>query len=131
VELTDALAATPTNERDRIDREAGRLTGSRCRSCATVSWPARAVCHRCGSAGAAPFALADHGDLITYTTVWVPRPGIEAPFTLGQVELRDEALVFAHVRGLEPGDLVRLPVRLVLAEGAEDVPPFWFEPDRR
>jgi uncharacterized OB-fold protein len=130
MELTQALESTPTGERERLDRASGRLRGSRCRDCDAVSWPARAVCHRCGSAAAEPLELTDRGQLITHTTVWVSRPGLEAPFTLGQIELPEGVTVFGHVRELEATDLVPLPVRMVLAAEADEVPPFWFEPER-
>lgn len=128
--LEPALKAKPTGERERVDRAAGLLVGSRCPDCGTYSWPARAVCHRCGEAGAEPATLAARGTLITHATVWVPRPPLEPPFTLGQVELPEGVVVFGHIHGLEGGDRVPLPVELRLAPGADDVPPFWFEPVR-
>jgi uncharacterized OB-fold protein len=128
--LEAALQAKPTGERERVDRAAGRLVGSRCLNCGTHSWPARAVCHRCGEARAEVATLADRGTLVTHTTVWVPRPPLEPPFTLGQVELPEAVLVFAHIHGLEDTDKVPLEVELRLAADAEDVPPFWFVPVR-
>ena len=128
--LSNALEATPTEERDRVDREAGCLAGSRCRVCGTVSWPSRAVCHSCGAADSEPFNLSAQGSLVTHTTVWISRPGLEAPFTLGQIELPEGVLVFGHVRGLEQSDRVPMPVRMAIAPAADEVPPFWFEPER-
>jgi uncharacterized OB-fold protein len=128
--LEQALNATPTGERERVDRAAGRLVGSRCLNCGTYSWPARAVCHHCGEARPETATFADTGSLITHTTVHVPRPPLEPPFTLGQVELPEGVLVFAHIRGLEDADKVPLPVELRLSPGDDDVPPFWFEPVR-
>jgi uncharacterized OB-fold protein len=128
--LEQALNATPTGERNRVDRGAGRLVGSRCLNCETHSWPARAVCHHCGEARLEVATFAERGTLITHTTVHVPRPPLEPPFTLGQVELPEGVLVFGHIHGLEDADKVPLPVELKLAPGADDVPPFWFEPVR-
>ncbi|MHB1468954.1 MAG: Zn-ribbon domain-containing OB-fold protein [Solirubrobacteraceae bacterium] len=127
-DLSRALAATPSRERKRFDWDASRLVGSRCEDCGAVSWPARAVCHRCGSAHTAELVLSQAGSLVTYTTVWVPLPGIEAPYTLGQVDLPDGVRVFAHVHNLKDGTLVPSPVTLVRAEEPESIPPFWFEP---
>lgn len=125
--LTDAVDGISAASRPRIDRERRRLVGSCCRSCGATSWPGRAVCHRCGKAELEEAVFAAAGTLLTYTTVWVGRPGLEPPYTLGQVKLDGGPLVFAHVRGLAEGAVVPLPVELVLA--TEDaVPPFWFEP---
>jgi uncharacterized protein len=126
--LSRALEAPSTQDRDRVDREAGRLVGTGCRSCGAVSWPARAICHRCGSADGEPRLLSGEGRVVTYTTVHVPRPGLEPPYILGQVDLPEGVLVFAHLRGLPDDARVPLDVRIVLAEEAEAVPPFWFEP---
>jgi hypothetical protein len=126
--LTPALGAPPICERPRLDSARGVLLGCRCRACGAGAWPARAVCHACGSAEVDQgVALARTGTLLTYTTVWVPRPGLEPPYTLGQVELEPGLEVFAHVRGLEGSPRVPLPVRL--AVGGEEGPvDFWFEP---
>jgi uncharacterized OB-fold protein len=128
VDLNNALDVTPFPQRPRIDRAAGRLVGTRCGHCGSVSWPGRPVCQRCGAAEAAETRLSDRGTLITYTTVWVPRPGLPAPYVLGQVDLEDGVRVFAHGRGLTERHRVPLPVRLVLSDDPDAVPPFVFEP---
>lgn len=128
MDLTAALEATPTQERPRVDRDAGRLVGSRCQNCGTASWPGRAVCHRCGSAAIEGLAFESTGTLITHTTVWVPRPGLEPPYTLAQIDLPEGVRVFAHLRELTPEHRVPFPVRLVIAPEETAVPPFWFVP---
>jgi uncharacterized OB-fold protein len=128
MDLSPALEATPSLDRSRFDRETARLIGSRCEQCGTVSWPARAICHHCGSADVRELVLSPEGDLVTYTTVWVSRPGLTAPYTLGQVDLPEGVRVFAHIRGLAPETLVPHAVHLVPAEEESSIPPFWFEP---
>jgi len=128
VDLTAALQAPSSLERRRVDRATGRLTGTRCADCGTVSWPGRAVCHHCGSAATSEFALSSHGELITCTTVWISRPGLVPPFTLGQIDLPEGARVFGHVRSLPEHARVPLPVQLVMAPEDDAIPPFWFEP---
>jgi uncharacterized OB-fold protein len=75
----------------------------------------------------AEFAFEPTGALVTFTTVWVPRPGIEPPYTIGQVKLDDGPLVFGHVRGLAADAHVPCPVRVVVAEKDDAFPPFWFD----
>ena len=128
VGLSRALDAVPSADRPRIDRAAGRLSGTRCTSCGAVSWPGRPICQRCGSPETAELLLSDRGTLVTYTTVWVPRPGLVPPYTLGQVDLTDGVRVFAHGRGLADGSRVPIPVRVVVNPDAGGIPPFWFEP---
>lgn len=126
--LTRALDAPLTADRPRLDREGGRLAGSRCQACGTPSFPARAICHHCASADLEPEAFAPTGTLLSYTIVWVSRPGLEAPYSIGHVRLDDNGpQVFAHLRALDSEQKVPLPVTLTIAEvGA--VPPYWFEP---
>jgi uncharacterized protein len=129
VELSGA-EAVGTLLRARVDRDRGCLVGTRCRECGTPSWPSRAFCFNCGSKEVEEAAFSPAGRLGTYTTVWVERPGLEAPYTLGQVTLSDGVSLYAHVRGLTDGSRVPLAVRLVLAEDDDAFPAFWFEPDR-
>jgi uncharacterized OB-fold protein len=69
------------------------------------------------------------GDLITYTTVHVARPGLEVPYTLGQVSLPDGPLVFGQVRGMSGEPALPLRVRLALSsDPAVPGPWYWFEP---
>lgn len=134
--LEAALAVPATAERPRDDGQA--LVGSRCAQCGAASFPARAVCHRCGTAAPVECTFAATGVLLTYTTVHVPRPGLPAPYTLGQVVLDgDGPMVFGQVRvpGTEPpagvsaGVSADMPVRVRIGAPGE-TPRYWFEPDR-
>lgn len=127
--LTGALDVPLAGARPRFDRQAGALIGGRCAGCGAVSWPLRAVCHRCGDATLEPTAFAARGTLISHTTVWVGPDALAPPYTIGQVMLDDGPLIFGHVRGLAGDAAVPLLVRLRLAAGADAVPPFWFEPE--
>jgi uncharacterized protein len=129
MELTAALDFPASHERARVDRQTGRLVGSRCSDCGAVSWPSRSVCHRCGRALMEEVAFGAGGALQSFTTVWVGREGIEAPYTLGQVKLDDGPLVFGHVRTLADDAHVPVRVQLVVAAAEDAFPPFWFEPE--
>lgn len=130
MDVTPAMGSPLTAERPRANLAEGRLAGARCTNCDTPSWPARALCHRCGSPALRPEDFSVNGSLITFTTVHVPRPGLETPYTLGQVHLEGNGpVVFGHVRGLAQGAKVPRQVRLRLAEDTESVPWYWFQPD--
>jgi uncharacterized protein len=130
MDLTAALAQPSTGDRPRADQAEGVLVGSRCGVCEAAGWPARAVCHRCGSADVRTVSFAPEGVLLTYTEVHVPRAGLEAPYTLGQVRIDDGGpIVFGHIRRLDPEAAVPVRVRLRLAPSPDDVPWYWFEPD--
>lgn len=120
--LEAALARAHTGDRPRTDVAAGTLAGSRCARCAATAWPGRAVCHRCGSADVYDCAFADHGTLLSYTRVMVPRPGLESPYVLGQVRIADGPIVFGTVTGLAAAASVPCPVRVRVAPDR-----YWFE----
>jgi len=125
VGLSRALGAAPTQERPRLAD--GRLIGSRCAACGGRSWPARAVCARCGSDDVRGEPLPGTGTLLSYTSVHVTRSGLPVPYVLGQVSLGDGAAVFGHVRGLPADAHVPLEVRLVVPDDGDTLA-FWFEP---
>lgn len=127
--LSRALEAPSSLARERIDRDAGRLSGTRCGGCGAVSWPGRPVCPRCGGAEAEEALLSDEGTLVTFSTVWVPRPGLPTPYVVGQVDLVDGVRVFAHGEGDFRAALVPCAVRLVVSPEADAFPPFRFELD--
>ncbi|WP_208878664.1 Zn-ribbon domain-containing OB-fold protein [Streptomyces armeniacus] len=132
--LEQALTRPPTGERARFDLgDSGgpRLVGSRCGDCATAVWPGRAVCHRCGGCDVRDVPLARTAALLTFTEVHVPRPGLEVPYTLGQVRVDDGGpLLFGRVRGLAADAELPCPVRIVVSEDGGDGPAYWFEPAR-
>jgi uncharacterized OB-fold protein len=125
--LSVASDVTGTGDRRRVDRERGLLIGSRCRACGATSWPPRALCHRCGQPVEIESPLAAQGTLLSFTQVWVSRPGLETPYTLGQIEIED-AIFFGHVRELPDDAHVPLPVRVVIPTTANGPISFWFEP---
>jgi hypothetical protein len=124
----DAIDFPNTAERVRLDREQGRLVGSECSNCHRTSWPARAVCYQCHFAPMTIRPFAATGTVVSYTTVWVARPGVPPPFTLGQVTLDDGPLILAHIRDLPDDARVPFDATLVLSEDPGAVPPFWFVP---
>lgn len=126
----DPLALVATADRPGFDRQHGHLLGSTCLGCRLVNWPPRAVCQRCGSRESDVAPLAGTATLLSETTVWVSRPNIQAPYTLGMIRLDEGPILFAHVRS-DPGDTTRIGALLAVrfANGVDEVPAFWFVPE--
>lgn len=97
-----------------------RLAGSRCGSCATVTFPVAGSCPRCSLPGPGTVTLPGDGTVWTWTVQgfapkppYVAPPGGFTPYAVGYVDLGD-VLVEGHL--LVPPERLRigLPVRLVL-----------------
>jgi uncharacterized OB-fold protein len=127
VGLSAALTCAGFDERPRMSAADGVLIGTECPSCAQRTWPGRAICAVCGTAGVTEVPLAKEGTLMSSSTVWVGRPGLEPPYVVAQVLLADGVRLFGHLREMADRP-VGAAVRVVIAPAAETVPPFWFEP---
>jgi len=73
---------------DRAFEPKLRWEAGQCRSCATLAFPPRHRCLACGAERAADLVpLPRTGVVYTATTIRVPVPGLETPYTLAVVEL--------------------------------------------
>ena len=130
MDLSAGLEVAIFLDRPRIDRRTGKLVGTRCPECCTVSWPSRALCPGCGSPAVEQTRFPTTGKLLTFTHVWIPRGDLKTPYLLGQVRIYGGPVVFGHLRGSLPND--PLPVRVVVVNPDEgSFPPFWFELDEQ
>ena len=130
MDLSVAVDAPLTVQRRRVDPGSHALVGTRCQDCAVPCWPSRSVCHQCGSADVVEEVFSSTGTLVTHTMSHVGRPGLEAPYMLGQVQVDDGGpLVFGQVRELDADAGVPCAVRTVVGE-PDDSPSYWFEPGR-
>jgi uncharacterized OB-fold protein len=66
--------------------------------------------------------------LVSTTTVWVSRPGLSAPYTLGQVRFADGPQVYCHIRGVDAKAPLPLEVCVEIAPEDDAVPVFWCKP---
>ena len=91
-----------------------QLIGSRCTSCAAVTFPLQSRCPRCGRSEMAELLLPRTGTLVTWTTQGfppiVPYAGDETgasftPFGVGLVQLDDVVRVEARLTESDPAKL--------------------------
>ncbi len=102
------------------DEDASALAGSRCRSCATVAFPAQRSCPRCTGVDVEDHRLATNGTLWAFTEQLFPPKTPYAvqgagfrPFVVGYVDLAGEVIVESRI--IAPFDSLRIgqPMRLV------------------
>lgn len=134
VAIRDGLLTEPLDDLARV-----RLQGSRCKHCNEVTLGRNAICPNCGGSDMEPVALADHGELWTYTVVRHKPPGDYRgpepfkPFGLGLVELPDGLRVLSPIEGDVDSLKVGTPLRLKISvhhtgPAGEDVVAFAFAP---
>lgn len=128
--LSAGLDVEAFGARPRVDRQSETLVGTHCNACGAVSWPSRALCHRCGKPELSQTKFLPTGKLLTYTRVWIPRPGLECPYVLAQVMVDEGPVIFGHLRGPLPDEPLPVGVHIVLDSDLAGIPPFWFELDR-
>ena len=112
--------------------EAPQLIGSRCPSCAAVTFPSQGSCPRCGSAEMERHLLPREGTLWTFTTQeFLPKepyasgetPETFRPYGVGLVQLGDEVRVEGRLTVSDAAALhIGMPLRVVAV-------PFRTDPD--
>ena len=120
-----------------------QLIGSRCGSCAIVTFPVQDSCPRCASAEMAEHLLPRRGRLWAWTTQHYPPPsppytgptGADfAPFAVGYVELGDEVRVETRLTEADPDRLTAgMEMELVVVpfrtdDDGNEVVTFAFQP---
>jgi uncharacterized OB-fold protein len=122
--------------------ERPQLIGSRCRQCATTTFPSQRSCPRCTLADTEDVLLSRTGTLWSFTVQgFRPKPPYAGPeefepYGVGYVELPGEVIVEARLTVNDPDELaIGAPMELVVvpfrrdADGA-DLVTFAFRPGR-
>jgi uncharacterized OB-fold protein len=114
------------------------LTGSRCRTCATVTFPRQTSCPRCAGVDVEAHTLATEGTIWAFTEqLFPPKPPYAVqgadfrPYFVGYVDLGGEVIVESRIVAT-PGSLrIGQPVRLITEAFApgSDLVTFAFTPD--
>ncbi len=102
-----------------------RLQGGRCAGCGHWMVPARSVCPSCRQDKVSPSLLGPRGTVVHWADLQVPSAGVEAPYHVGMVRLREGPLLFARLAG-KP--LVGQEVTLA---ASADNDTYWFETGER
>lgn len=94
----------------------GRIMGTRCRRCGTVTFPPRADCEKCMASDWEFVQYSGKAKLVTFTQISAAPTGFEdmVPYTIGVADLPEGGRVLAWVRGIEPAGLrIGMDMKLV------------------
>jgi uncharacterized protein len=125
LDISAALEVTPTRLRERISYDRGRLIASRCTDCRATTWPPRALCAKCGSSSLEVSDLPPTAVVQSWTTVWTPLPGIEAPYVMGLLDMGG-VRIFGHLRGIDEAEITT-GTEVGIRVDPDTVPHYWFE----
>jgi uncharacterized OB-fold protein len=78
-----------------------RLLGLKCNQCGAYTAPPRKVCSECGSDDMEIVPLSGKGEIQTFTVIFVPPEGFEAPFVVAMVKLDEGPWVMGNLEGTE------------------------------
>jgi uncharacterized OB-fold protein len=132
VSVSNAVDASLFCEGDTL-----ALAGSRCRSCATVTFPRQVSCPRCAGTDVEAHALAGDGTIWAFTEQLFPPKSPYAvqgadfrPYVVGYVELGGEVIVESRILGASASLRIGQAVTLVTEAfvPGSDVVTFAFTP---
>ena len=125
-------ALEPESERFWRACRAGRLEITRCRACGWYIHPPRPVCPRCQAREVSWEAVSGRATVVSYTVNhqrWMP--GMEVPYTIGLVELVEQAdlRLTTNLVGCADAVEIGMPVRVTFREVSDEIALPLFEPD--
>ena len=83
----------------------GKFLGLKCNQCGAYIAPPRKVCNECGSEDMEIVPLSGKGEIQTFTVIFVPPEGFEAPFVVAMAKLDEGPWVMGNVEGVNPSDV--------------------------
>jgi uncharacterized OB-fold protein len=109
-------------ERVRVVDGDARLIGACCTSCGHATFPRRDRCPACRAGSMEETLLGPDGSVESAITLHVSTDGIDAPYAVGLIRLREGPVVLSRILG-DAGAGTRVQV---LADAEADA--FWFAP---
>jgi uncharacterized OB-fold protein len=88
----------------RVTGESWDLVGQRCNDCGMIAYPRKRVCPRCFSSDLGEHLLSKHGTLHTYTTTYLGSPSLQAPYSIGFLDLPEGLKLMGMIRIEQPAD---------------------------
>jgi uncharacterized protein len=109
------------------------LTGCQCKQCGQIFFPPKTVCLNCLSSDLQSLNLSTHGQLYSYTVVYLPSEHFPSPYTVGWVQLPEGIRVFSQIRGwqekpLTVGMEMQMQIEKLWGDGEKEVTGYVFRP---
>jgi len=99
------------------------LTGGRCPSCGKTFFPTKPVCPSCFHDGLQKVPMSGKGRLHTFARSHMGPAGLQTPYTIGFIELREGIKLFSLLTQCDPWDevlVVGMEMEMVIETIRED-----------
>jgi hypothetical protein len=100
----------------------GKLLGLKCNQCGAYTVPPKKVCSECSSEDMEIVSLSGKGEIQTFTVIFVPPEGFEAPFIIAMVKLDEGPWVIGNVEGVDPNNVNMDIIGRRVTVGYKEVP---------
>jgi uncharacterized OB-fold protein len=80
----------------------GKLLGLKCKECSGYTAPPKAFCDNCGGDNMEIIQLSGKGEIKTFTVIRVAPEGLEAPYIVSMVELKEGPWLMGNLEGIDP-----------------------------
>ena len=100
----------------------GKFLGLKCNQCQAYTVPPRKVCAECGSEDMEIVPLSGKGEIQTFTTVFVPPEGFEAPYVVAMAKLDEGPWVMGDVEGVDANNVTMDIIGRRVSVGYKEVP---------
>jgi uncharacterized OB-fold protein len=80
----------------------GKFLGLKCNQCGAYTIPPQKVCSECHSEDMKVVELSRKGKVRSFTVIYIPAEGFQAPYIVGLIELEEGPWVTANIINLDP-----------------------------
>ena len=99
-----------------------KLLGLKCNQCGAYTAPPKPICSACGSEDMEIVLLSAKGEIQTFTSIFVPPEGFEAPFVVAMVKLDEGPWVMGNVEGVDPNSVTMDIIGRRVTVGYKELP---------
>jgi len=99
-----------------------KLLGLKCNQCGAYTAPPKPICSACSSEDMEIVPLSGKGEIQTFTTIFVPPEGFEAPFVVAMVKLDEGPWVMGNVEGVDPNSVTMDIIGCRVTVGYKELP---------
>ena len=82
----------------------GKFLGLKCEQCGEYTVPPQKVCSGCHSEDIEVVELSRHGEVRSFTVIYTPAEGFEAPYIVGLIELEEGPWVTVSIIDFDPAE---------------------------